>query len=414
MKWPFSSRPVRRSSSQRECPARTVHTVTPKLEHLEDRATPAVLTVGPGRMYALPSRAAAAAHNGDTVEIYSNGNYTGDTARWTQNDLTIEGVGDGRARIDITGRTAYGDKGIWVIDGSNTTVKNMELSGAHDPQGNTGKNWAAIRLEGNTLSLINDYFHNDDDGILTGATNTSLGPTSNVTVEGCEFAHNGYGDGLSHNMYIGQVTSFTLEDSYSHDCSEGHLVKSRALTNSILYDRLEDGSAAASTSSYELDLPQGGTSYVIGNLIEQGPNSANSTIISYAEESPRDPGQSLYLINNTIVNDRPGGGIFVRLPYAGSSATIENNIVAGPGTVVSGPGKATQITNLISNEPGFVNRAGYDYHLKATSPAIDAGTPPGKANGFDLTPVDQYLDPLRLQPRPKDRHIDIGAYEYVA
>jgi hypothetical protein len=398
---------------QRGRPARKVHTVTLKLERLEDRATPAVLTVGPGRMYALPSQAVAA-HNGDTVEIYSNGNYRGDTALWTQNNLTIVGVGDGRAHIDITGHTAYGDKGIWVIDGSNTTVKNMELSGAHDLRGNTGKNWAGIRLEGNTLTLINDYFHNDDDGILTGATNTSLGPTSNITIAGCEFAHNGYGDGFSHNMYIGQVTSFTLENSYSHDCDEGHLVKSRALNNFILYNRLEDGSASTSTASYELDLPQGGTSYVIGNLIEQGPNSANSTIISYSEESPRNPGQSLYLVNNTVVNDRPGGGIFVRLPYAGSSATIENNIFAGPGTEVSGSGKTTQITNLVSNNPGFVNQAGYNYHLTSRSPAINAGTPPGKANGFDLTPIYQYLDPLSLQPRPKDRHIDIGAYEYVA
>jgi hypothetical protein len=145
-----------------------------------------------------------------------------------------------------------------------------------------------------------------------------------------------------------------------------------------------------------------------------GPNSANSTIIAYSEESPRNPGQSLYLINNTIVNDRSRGGIFLALPFAGSSATIENNIFAGTGTVISGSGKTTQITNLVTNTPNFVNRAGYDYHLLPNSAAINAGTPLGKANGFDLTPVYQYLDPLRLQPRPKDGHIDIGAYEYVA
>src|SRR5262245_37371405 len=147
MRWPASFPSFRPSYPPRVRPARGVHTVTPTLEHLEGRATPAVLTVGPGRMFALPSQAAAAAHNGDTVDIFSNGNSTGDTARWTQNNLTIVGVGDGRARIDITGHTAYGDKGIWVIDGSNTTVKNVELSGAHDLQGNTGRNWAGIRLE---------------------------------------------------------------------------------------------------------------------------------------------------------------------------------------------------------------------------------------------------------------------------
>jgi hypothetical protein len=412
MKRPFSFRSLQRWSSPGKCRARKVRTRTLELERLEDRATPAVLTVGPNQMYALPSQAAAAAHDGDTVDIYSNGNYTGDTTLWTQNNLTIEGVG-GRAHIDITGHIAYGDKGIWVLDGSNTTVQNMELSGAHDLQGNTGKNWAGVRLEGNTLTLINDYFHNDDDGILTGATNTNLGPTSNILIQGCEFANNGYGDGFSHNMYIGQVTAFTLENSYSHDCNQGHLVKSRALTNYILYNRLEDGSAATSTASYELDLPQGGTSYVIGNLIEQGPNSANSTILTYSEESTKNADQSLYLINNTIVNDRSAGGIFVRLPYASSSATLENNIFAGPGTVVSGSGSTTQITNLVSNNPGFVNQAGYDYHLTSSSPAINAGTAPGTVNGYDLTPVYEYLDPLSLQPRPADGPIDIGAYEFV-
>ncbi|HEY7310071.1 MAG TPA: choice-of-anchor Q domain-containing protein [Gemmataceae bacterium] len=386
--------------------------MTLRLEPLEDRVTPAVLTVGPGQMYALPSQAAAAAHDGDTIDIYSNGNYSGDTCRWTQNNLTIQGVGGGRAHIDITDQTAYGDKAIWVIDGSNTTVNNIELSGAHDTL-NTGHNWAGIRLEGNTLTLNNDYFHNDDDGILVNATNTSLGPTSNIAIYGSEFANNGWGDGFSHNMYIGAVTSFTLENSYSHDANEGHLVKSRALTNYILYNRLEDGSASTSTASYELDLPQGGTSYVIGNLIEQGPHSANGTIVTYAEEGAVNPGESLYLVNNTIVNDRGNGGTFVNVA-SGATALLENNIFCGPGTVVSGSGSVTQTTNLVSSTPGFVNQAGYDYHLTAGSPAINAGTAPGTVNGFNLTPTSEYVDPLSLQPRPVDGSIDIGAYEFVS
>ncbi|HEY7424670.1 MAG TPA: fibronectin type III domain-containing protein, partial [Gemmataceae bacterium] len=414
MKWSFLLRFVFPSlaAQQDKHSTRGRRTVTLRLEPLEDRLTPAVLTVGPGQMFALPSQAAAVAHDGDTIDIFSNGNYNGDTCRWTQNNLTIQGVGGGRAHIDITGQTAFGDKAIWVIDGSNTTVNNIELSGAHDTL-NTGNNWAGIRQEGNTLTLNNDYFHNNDDGILVNATNTSQGPTSNIAIYGSEFAFNGFGDGQSHNMYIGQVTSFTLENSYSHDANVGHLVKSRALTNYILYNRLEDGSASTSTASYELDLPQGGTSYVIGNLIEQGPNSQNGTIIAYSEEGTKNPSQSLYLINNTIVNDR-SAGTFVNLAYSASSALLENNIFCGPGTVVGGPGSATQTTNLVSNSPGFVNRAGYDYHLTAGSPAINAGTAPGTVNGFNLTPTSEYVDPLSLQPRPVDGAIDIGAYEFVS
>ena len=47
------------------------------------------------------------------------------------------------------------------------TVKNLEFSGAHDTAG-LDKNWAGIRQEGPTLTVDHCYFHNNDDGLLTG------------------------------------------------------------------------------------------------------------------------------------------------------------------------------------------------------------------------------------------------------
>lgn len=368
-------------------------------EALEGRRVPAVLLVGPTETYKLPSQAAAAAHNGDTIEIDA-GTYTNDVAVFTANNLTIEGVGSGRAKVDDTGMAIPNRKAIWVIDGNNTTVKNVELAGAHDAAG-LDRNWAGIREEGSTLTVVNSYFHNDDDGILVNA-----GATSDITIKGSEFAFNGYGDGYSHNMYIGQVRSFTLEYSYSHDANAGHLVKSRALTNKILYNQLIDGPTAS--TSYELDLPNGGASYVIGNVIEQGPNSSNSTIVSYAEEGAANPVQELYVVNNTIVNDL-GRGTFVTVAGSPSDVRLINNIFAGGGTVLSGAGTLT--TNLVSNNPGFVDAAHYNYHLAAGSPAINAGTAPGSVNGVSLVPVYQYSN-LTGVTRPKHGAIDIGAFEY--
>ena len=367
-------------------------------EALEGRRVPAILLVGPTEPFKLPSQAAAAAHNGDTIEIDA-GTYTDDVATFTANRLTIEGVG-GRAVIDDTGMAIPNRKGIWVIDGNNTTVENVELTGAHDSAG-LDRNWAGIREEGSTLTILNSYFHNDDDGILVNA-----GATSDITIKGSEFAFNGYGDGFSHNMYIGQVRSFTLEFSSSTDANEGHLVKSRALTNKILYNQLIDGPNA--TTSYELDLPNGGASYVIGNVIEQGPDSSNSTIISYAEEGATNPVQELYLVNNTIVNDL-GHGTFVTVAGSPTDVRLINNIFAGGGTVLSGVGTLT--TNLVSNNPGFVDAADYNYHLASGSPAINAGTAPGTVNGVKLVPVYEYAN-LSGIARPKHGVIDIGAYEY--
>src|SRR6185437_5874592 len=62
----------------------------------------------------------------------------------------------------------------------------------------------------------------------------------------------------------------------------------------ILYNRLSD--EATGTSSYQIDIPNGGLSYVIGNVIEQGPLNDNSTFIAYLEEgtNPGNPSEQLF------------------------------------------------------------------------------------------------------------------------
>ncbi len=360
------------------------------------QASGRTLQVGPTRKLKTPSQAAAAAKNGDTIEIDA-GLYSGDVATWTRNDLTIRGVG-GRAHLDAHGRNAQG-KGIWVIQGANTTIENVEFSGAKVPD----QNGAGIRQEGPGLTLRNCYFHDNENGILTGAN-----LSSDIVIENSEFARNGFGDGQTHNIYIGTVRSFTLRYSYSHLAKIGHLVKSRAQTNYILYNRLTDETG---TASYEIDLPAGGRSYIIGNLIQQSPTTDNETIISFAEEGGRNAVQELYVVNNTIVNDYAEGGIFVHISGLPSAALLVNNLFIGPGTVLQGQG--TQKTNLATRNAQLVNQAEYDYHLAKGSPAINKGTRPGTAARYDLTPLYEYVHPLSATPRViVGPAIDIGAYEY--
>jgi hypothetical protein len=370
-----------------------------RVEALEGRAVPTVLHVGPGEQYALPSQAAAAAQNGDDIQIDA-GTYGNDTAVWSANNLTIEGVG-GRAVLDDTGYAIPNRKGIFVLFGANTTVKNITFQGAHDAAG-ADRNWAGIRAQGSSLTVLDCGFLHNDDGILGGD-----GAASDVTVRRSEFGFNGWGDGFSHNLYIGHARSFTLTDSYTHDSVVGHLVKSRAATNTIAYDRILDNQG---TGSYEVDLPNGGASYLVGNAIEQGPNSQNSTVITYAEEGATNPVQELYVINDTVVNDR-SGGTFVHVAGTPTDARLENNIFAGPGTALSGT--VTQNDhNLAATTAIFVNPAASDYHLNAGVPAIDAGVDPGTVNGVDLTPREEPTAPLVSTPRPVVGPLDLGAFEY--
>jgi hypothetical protein len=365
---------------------------------LSGAACAATLQVGPGRDYQKPSQAAAAARDGDVVEIAS-GVYSGDTATWRASNLVLRGIG-GRAHLKADGHNAQG-KAIWVIAGSNTTVENIEFSGARVPD----RNGAGIRQEGAGLVVRNCHFHDNEEGILTGAN-----PASEILVESSEFAGNGFGDGLSHNMYIGKVGKFTLRCCYTHNARVGHLVKSRAMENYILYNRITD---EGGTASYEVDLPNGGKTFLIGNMIEQGAKSENSTIVSYAEEGGSNPSQHLYVSHNTIVNDR-GGGVFVRVAgSAPATATlIVNNAFAGPGTLLSGAG--TMRSNLLLPDKDLPRRAGFDYHLAAGSAAIDAAGDPGSADGFSLAAACQYVHPLSSEPRTPAGQAEVGAFERAA
>jgi hypothetical protein len=356
------------------------------------------LKVGPTEQFLTPCAALAVAQDGDTILIDA-ALYSGDVCAFSQNNLTIQGV-NGRPHIDANKKSAQ-DKGIWVPSGNNLLVDNIEFSGARS----TSKNGAGIRAEGVNWTVRHCYFHDNQEGILESNI-----AGSNILIEFTEFAHNGYKNGLAHNLYIGHAGTLIFQYNYSHDSIVGHLLKSRAAVNYVLYNRLTDESG---TGSYELDLPNGGTSYVIGNLIEQGVNSQNSTIISYLEEgvNSMNPGMDLYVVNNSIVNDL-SSGTFVFVGTAGTVPTlIENNIFVGAGTITN-QSFANLVTNFSGN-PQFVNQAGFDYHLTAGSPAINAGTTPGTANGFSLVPVDDYVHPTCGETRSiVGAAIDIGAYEF--
>jgi len=293
-----------------------------------------------------------------------------------------------------------------VTASANVKVENIEFSGATA----TFSNGAAIRAEGRDLAICGSYFHDNENGILGGNGN------GNVLIEYSEFGHNGNCNdpaGCAHNMYMGNTDRFTLRYSYSHHASSGHTVKSRAKENYILYNRIMD--EADGSSSYTIDLPNGGLSYIIGNLLQQGPFTENSSIVAYGAEGLSNASKTLYVVNNTFVNDRTAGGTFVQISGgSAATATLRNNLFVGPGTVVSG-GATTQVSNLAiaTAAANFVNIGAFDYRPTATTPGIDQGTAPGLGGAFDLTPIYQYVHPTNREPRPTRNAIDIGAYEYA-
>jgi hypothetical protein len=112
----------------------------------------------------------------------------------------------------------------------------------------------------------------------------------------------------------------------------GHLIKSRARESSILYNLIVDG--VGGSASYELEFPNGGLAWVIGNVIGQSATSDNPDLISYAAEGQRWPDNALYLAHNTLIDDRPDGRFLrvwtERMP-AGTEVWAINNLLVGRG-----------------------------------------------------------------------------------
>ena len=361
--------------------------------------------VGASHTYIKPSQVSSLVQNGDTVAIDA-GTYTADVCSWNKNNLVLKGVG-GLAHLDAN-NTSYGRKGIWVISGNDVTVQNMEFSNCHDVAA-LDQNWAGIRMEGINLTVNNCYFHDNDDGILESNI-----ATSNIVITYTEFNHNGWGDGYSHNLYIGHCSSLTFSYNYSHMAHIGHELKSRATTNYVLYNRFSNETGDA---SLEVSFPNGGLAVVMGNMIEQGPNSQNSGIVDYGSEGNTNPiPRELYLVNNTIVDDR-SAGTFVQYGTGASLLKAYNNLITGPGTAFNGTATTVDTSKnlIIPNKAnaGLVDVTNFDYHLLSSAIAINKGVSAGTTlEAFNLTPAYEYVHKTNKAGRITNGAIDIGAYEY--
>ena len=366
-----------------------------------------ILRVGPRQHYRSIAAASAAARNGDTVEIEA-GDYIGDVAVWNQDRLTLRGVG-GKVQLSAGGTSAQG-KGIWVISGNNVTVENISFTGAKVAD----HNGAGIRFEKGKLTVRNCSFLNNENGILTNSD-----PRSELRIENSEFGHNGAGDGYSHNLYVGSIRRLTVTGSYFHHARVGHLLKTRAAENHIFYNRLTDETGGS--ASYELEFPNGGLAYVVGNIIQQSSSTQNSTIIAYGMEGYKWPRNEFYLSHNTIVDDYPKGGFFLRYQPGLQFLQATNNVLVGSGTLDGGlkrwgsdlakelvakgnetkaSGTTAVVTehNVTTDWASFVQASRFDYRLQAGALSKFQVTYVEAANGVDLTPVKEYVHPAGAGP----------------
>jgi len=310
-----------------------------------------VLRVTAGDPLLSLAATARAARDGDTIEVEA-GDYLGDVSAWQQSDLTIRGIGR-RPRLIAEGKSAEG-KGIMVLRGKRVRIENLEFRGARVRD----RNGAGIRLENGPLTVSNCVFADNENGILTGNLTAN-----EITIDNSTFEGNGNSEGSAHNLYVGTVARLQVVGCYFGRSKVGHLLKSRAMVNSVMYSRLtcEDGS-----SSYELEFPNGGEALVLGNLVQQGAASENATIVSYGAEGYRWSDNTLSMAFNTLVNERPKGATFVRVNKGARQVELVNNVLVGSGSMsINAP--LVSRGNVEAARMEFADPAKFDYRLRASS-----------------------------------------------
>lgn len=273
------------------------------------------LVVGPDRELAAPSAAAAIAADGDTVVI-DGGEYF-DCAVWRANRLLIEGSAE---NVVITDKTCDG-KALFVTAGNDITIRNLTFARARVPDGNG----AGIRAEGVNLRIEHSRFLNNESGILVNPS-----PSSTVAIVDSEFVGNGRcaGGRCAHALAVDEIALLRVESCKFTSTKAAHHIASRAAKSELIGNEISDGPEG--TSSYLVDIPNGGSLTMANNRLEKGAKSTNlATAIMLGDDASVRSAGTFSFAGNRFSNDTGGATIFVRNWTDAEVGTDGNTIGAG-------------------------------------------------------------------------------------
>ena len=134
--------------------------------------------------------------------------------------------------------------------------------------------------------------------------------------------------------------------------------------------------------------------YVVGNVIAQSPLTENEAMVGFGAEGYTSDANELYLVNNTLVDELPHGGEFLRVRPDDSLRVVAlNNVLIGSGRFLADVGGQTGNVRLRSSD--VVDLSAYDVQLRSEASASNRAVDPGEANGVSLRPPCEYRHPRR-------------------
>ena len=360
-------------------------------------APAAVHVVAPGQSLAQALRRAV---DGDEIQLLA-GEHAAQVGVIEQRRLTLRGVG-GRAVLRAAGAHAEG-KAILVVRDGDVRIEDIEFRGARVPDGNG----AGIRFERGRLHVERCAFVDNQNGILTANF-----ADAELLVQDSEFAQAPAGASLPHLLYVGRIGRFTLIGSRFSGGHAGHLVKSRARENHVLYNQLVDG--VGGQAAYELEFPNGGVAYVVGNIIGQSAGTRNPTMLAFGAEGSDERDQALHLVNNTFVSRGARPAIFVRVFESKIGRAVEqsltNNLFLGLGVADVSLADLAR-GNYVASPTVLVDADLGQFALHRQSWLRGRGVRPASVRGVELSPAFEFTPPVGTRALAPRTAWSPGAYQ---
>lgn len=360
-----------------------------------------------GSPFLTVNRGVAQLSAGDTLYVKSG----------TYDEAFINNLPSGTSWSNPVRIAAYPGHTVWMSPTSNNPTfvvevtqnqKYIEFDGIN--MNGSAAQYAVIKIEGwsggnphhlrfKNAQVIGDAAHYNQTIILVASAPNIIGGNEFINLRvyaggATDFDHAFYVQS-GNNLFDGlDISNFTgggihLYNGYGYDHANN------VVRNCVIHD----GRATASGQRHWGVIVANGAvnakiyNNVFYNIPNEGGSSAGIRVFT---------GSATEVYNNTSYGN---GGYGIAVDSYSSNAVVRNNILYanGLGNYSDGGYATVASNNLTSSDPRFVNAAGHDFSLQASSPAINAGTT-----------ISVVTNDRNGTARPQGGVYDIGAYEYVA
>jgi hypothetical protein len=178
-----------------------------------------------------------------------------------------------------------------VLRGRAARVEGLVFTRMRVPDGNG----AGIRLEQGDLVVSGATFIDAQSGILTAIDRSGSVSIDRSTFSGLGVHPDGNG---AHSIYIGRYGRLRVTRSRFERGTGGHYLKSRAAAIEVLDCSFDD--SAGHDTNYMIDLPNGATGRIAGNVFVQGTGKENyGTLIAVTAEGAENRSAGLTIEGNS-------------------------------------------------------------------------------------------------------------------